>query len=366
LIKMHGCAVRAAADPATYRPLLVGRLSQITSWRHDPGWAAIHDYIVNLAVTKPTLMIGLSAQDTDIQDVFADARATMQWEWPSHPPANVFAEESLGDAQRNILRCVYREAYDANVAAIEAGATLQAYGKPLLTALVLHVLASKLSAFAHVADAPRLDTASRIMLSSGIVHLRDRVADGAAPPLGCLQFARLLIRANSRAMTLFRKGRLPLAGNYIYGALGTAPVSQIAVEPDLPTSGLREMSCAVGVLGLGESRGEWRIDLGDLTSDRDGVIRVSTPGTKEVTRLFFAASSNAAFFLAQNDIVTPDDGDAVVVHSSVPIQPLPRSPRAAPGRTGRRAVRNVDMAALLREAIDADDLCRKFRVEASL
>jgi len=365
LIKIHGCAIRAAEDPTLYRELLVGRLSQITSWQYEPAWTAIRNDIVALAVTKPTLMIGLSAQDTDIQDVFAAAQATMQWKWPSHPPANVFAEQSLGNAQRNILRCVYRDAYDAHTAQIEAESTLRAYGKPLLTALVLHVLCAKLSAFAHLANSPGLDEATRDALGSGIVHLRNRVADGAAP-MDCLKFARLLIQASSRAMSLFQEGSLPPKGKWSYRALGAVPVSQIAAEPNLTTSGLREMASALGLLGLGEGRGDWYIELGDSSSDRDGVILVSAPGTRDASRLFFVANSNAAFYLADNNIVKQDDGDAVVIHSAAPAQPMPRAPRSAPGRTGRRVARNVDMAALLREATDMDNLRQRFRIAASL
>jgi hypothetical protein len=64
----------------------------------------------SLATTQRTLMIGLSAQDTNIQDIFADAEATMQWPWPCTPPAHVFAEDAIGMNQRHRLRCVYRDA----------------------------------------------------------------------------------------------------------------------------------------------------------------------------------------------------------------------------------------------------------------
>lgn len=365
LVKMHGCAVRAAQYPAIYRTLLIGRRSQITSWPHDQTWAPIRNYIKNLAVTKRTLMVGLSARDTNIQDVFAAAKATMQWAWPSHPPANVFAEQTLGAAQRNILHCVYPEAYNSYSPEIEAGAILPAYGKPLLTALVLHVLCAKLCAFVRMADAPSLDEMARDALVSGIVRLRNNVADGAAG-ISCLDFVRLLVRASSRAMSLFQEGRVPPAGRCFYRAIGSVPVTQIEAEPNLPTSGLREMASAIGLLWLGESRGDWWIELGDLAEARDGVVRIGMPGTMGVTRLFFAANSNAALYLETGNIVRPDDGDAIVLHSAVPVQRMPRSPRAAPGRTGRRVARNVDLAALLREATDVDNLRERFRVQASL
>lgn len=96
LMKFHGCAIRAANDPSTYRPLLVGRQSQITAWPHNAAWGPVRNELVSLAVTKPTLMIGLSAQDHNIQDIFSQAQATMRWPWPSDPPAYVFAADELG------------------------------------------------------------------------------------------------------------------------------------------------------------------------------------------------------------------------------------------------------------------------------
>jgi hypothetical protein len=78
LLKFHGCAVRAGRDPATYRPLLIARLSQITQWRYNSSYTIMRQQLIALATAKPTLMIGLSAQDSNIQDVFAsDITLTM-------------------------------------------------------------------------------------------------------------------------------------------------------------------------------------------------------------------------------------------------------------------------------------------------
>jgi hypothetical protein len=42
-----------------------------------------------------------------------------------------------------LLRCVYRAAYTSNGSAIEASARFRAFARPLLIALVLHVLCAK-------------------------------------------------------------------------------------------------------------------------------------------------------------------------------------------------------------------------------
>jgi hypothetical protein len=101
LLKFHGCAIRAAANPAAYRPLLIARYSQITDWPHNADYELMRRQLVNLAATMPTLMIGLSAQDVNIQFLFGEARAVMAWTWPTNPPAHVFTEDVLGPDQRN-------------------------------------------------------------------------------------------------------------------------------------------------------------------------------------------------------------------------------------------------------------------------
>ena len=70
LYKFHGCAVKAGQDEATYRRRLVGRFSQINGWAHDPANAAIKTRLIDIATTKRTLVLGLSAQDGNIQNIF--------------------------------------------------------------------------------------------------------------------------------------------------------------------------------------------------------------------------------------------------------------------------------------------------------
>jgi hypothetical protein len=179
LIKFHGCAMRAAADPTEYRTMLIARQSQITDWRNNGDYATIRHELVGLAATRHTLMIGLSAQDTDIQEMFAEAGALMTWEWPCDPPAYVFAEDTLGQDQLNILRVAYKDAYDDNVVAVETSALLRAYAKPALAALVLHALCSKLKAYVRCSNAPRLAQDDFDRLDAGLESLRDRVAAAA-------------------------------------------------------------------------------------------------------------------------------------------------------------------------------------------
>jgi SIR2-like domain len=360
LLKFHGCAIRAAADPATFRPLLIARYSQITDWPHNHDYELMRRQLVDLAATKPTLMVGLSAQDVNIQFLFGEARAVMAWEWPCDPPAHVFAEDALGQDQRNILRVVYRDDYDANIAAIETSALFRAYAKPALTALVLHVLGAKLRTFVQNVNAPHLAEAERSAVGQGIVTLRNRVAVAAEPDR--LAFIRALITAVKLAMGLFQDGTP--AADQRYRALGDVPVHRISADANLNTSGIRELAAALGVIGLGDSAGNWTAREPDPADPRTGALRL-VAGANTV-RIFFAANDRAGVQLEINGLVAPRDTDAIVIHSTSPVPKMARSPLAAPGRTGHSGLRNVGMAELLHEATSSDNLCERFREEAIL
>jgi len=155
LLKFHGCAVLAAQDPDNYRHLLIARQSQITAWSHNTEFAVMRDQLASLASTRPTLMIGLSAQDSNIQHIFAHATGRMRWTWPCEPPPHVFVEDQLGVKQTSILKVVYGSDYDLYGDDIRRGAHLRVSAKTLLTALVLNILGAKLRAFAWQWTRPR-------------------------------------------------------------------------------------------------------------------------------------------------------------------------------------------------------------------
>src|SRR3546814_19908872 len=122
---------------------------RISDWSSDVCSSDLNPvmapFLTGLITRRPTLMLGLSAQDSNIQNLFAEAQATMAWPWPSHPPAYVFSENALGIDQRGLLQNVYHLHYGpANRSAMESEALVQAYAKPLLLALLLFVVTAKL------------------------------------------------------------------------------------------------------------------------------------------------------------------------------------------------------------------------------
>lgn len=358
LLKFHGCAVRARQDPPAYRDKLIARQPQIEDWSKAESSAAMHQQIVSLATIRHTLMVGLSAQDTNIRDVFRSGRAAMKWAWPSHPPAYVFAEDVVGDDQKVILNAVYREAYDANPDAVAQAAHVRAFAKPLLVGLLLDVLRRKLVALARCATAPGLAPADRDDLEAGLAVLRDRLAAGADGDRTV--FIRALVAETARAVRMMRTP----ASIGTYEPLGIQTVNQIPADPGNATSGLPELASGLALLGLGEADGLWAIERADPAAALNGAARL-TPTGGAPQRIFFVANQEAALQLHIAGIVGENDPDAVIVYSTAPETRATRSPHAR-RRTGVPATRRVGLRPLLRDAADLAELRRRFRTEAVL
>lgn len=360
LYKFHGCAALAASNEATYRPLLIARQSQINGWATRPENAVMVSSLINIIATKPTLMLGLSAQDANIQAIFAEAQARMAWPWPGERPSYVFSEDEIGVDQKGLLQNVYRATYTpANRQQIYEGAVIRAYAKALLVALVLHLLCSKLRRLIDLLP-PALPMADRERLKEGVITLRDWFADQAdADRLG---FVKSLVQHSGRAIGLFRDGadgRVPRR----YNPVTSMPLHQIAADPNLPASGLREAAAAVGLIGLGVGQGAWSLADVDAGDAQNGVTRLRAgSGTVDV---FFAANGHAALLLRLNGHVV-DAAEAIVIHSAKIVRAKARSPRGAPGRTGRVGVREVSMAELLEEAANGNEVLQRFREEVAV
>jgi hypothetical protein len=361
LLKFHGCAVLATKAPEKYRPALVASRPQITAWNTQVDIKPIRDKMVSLATTKPTLMIGLSAQDENIQRVFAQAEAEMRWAWPVDPPAHVFADDELAGDHANILRVVYRRDYDAHAAEIEGGALIRAYAKPLLTALVLAVLTDKLCSYLAEIDAP-LIASERAQLGDGLQALCHRLADTAEPDR--LLFVRGIIYRQRRALALFQDGCEPRGATPAYTPLGNLPADRVRTDPGLRTNGVRELAAAVALLGRGETSGNWLLALGSVPSGAEAVLKVTAGGSEAA--LFFVANARAALRLQVEGVVDANAADVVIINSTGPVEAAARSPRGTYGRTGRLSTREVDMGELLRSSSDLVSLEGAFRQAVSL
>lgn len=358
LYKFHGCAQSARDNAAQFRSLLVARQNQINGWiANNPVMA---NALTQLIITKPTLMLGLSAQDSNIQGLFAAAEAQMPWRWPAHPPAYVFAENALGGDQESLLQNVYHRDYTAATRPrMEAEALVQAYAKPLLLALFLFVLTAKLKmlighGLAGIADADKQK------LRDGLVHARNLISDNLAPTSALVLD---LLRLFGRAIAMLRDGALPQVTNGIYTPISQDPIDRMPADPTLVGSGICQFAVAAGLIGLGLERGWWTAAKPDAANVTSGALVLI--GRSGPAKVYFAANSQAAIRLGTNGLVADND-DAVIIHSHENPPAMPRSPRRPPGRTGLAAIREVSIHDLLAGGSEVEDLLERFRSKVAL
>lgn len=360
LIKFHGCAVLATQNEPAYRPFLVARQSQINGWAAWPENAAVRARLIDLVATRPTLMIGLSAQDANIQALFAQATVQMPWRWPSSPPSYVFSANELGGDQQGLLSNVYRhDMTPANRQQIVEEACIQAYAKQLLLALVLHLLCSKITLLVNLAPSA-VPVADRQSLRDGIIELRDRIAVNVAPDP--LAFLNTFIDLWGRSLHLIRNGSLSNATGR-YQPLTVESIADMGANPSLPASGLRETAVAAGLIGYGVSRGEWHIYAPASDATHDGMFRLHAPSGE--AKVFLTSGPISALRLKQDGHLIDTD-EPILIHGQKIVPAMSRSPRAAPGRTGRRGVREVSLASLLESSATLDDLFQQFRMELAI
>lgn len=205
LYKFHGCAALAGQNEVVYRQRIVGRQSQIDGWAAKAENQVIAGKMLDLAVSKGTLMLGLSAQDANIQDVFVRARTQLPAKFPAHPPAVMVSEDKVGVRQRTLLQNFYVEDYPTQSGAIHEASLVRSFAGALLPALWLHIICAKLSAFVDTAAAG-LPPGERDELRRGLQRLRDLGA-GVATVGDHEAFMHAALSQLGRAIRLFHHGR---------------------------------------------------------------------------------------------------------------------------------------------------------------
>lgn len=255
LYKFHGCAGLAGQDETVYRSRVVGRQSQIDGWAAKGENLVIAGKLLDLAVSKGTLMLGLSAQDANIQDVFVRASAQLPPSFPTHPPAVMVSEDQVGIRQRTLLQNFYRNDYAPHSQAIQLASLVRAYASALLPALWLHVVCTKLRALVDRAAA-NLPPGERDGLLQGLQRLRD-LAAGVATVGHHEAFMYAALLQLGRAVRLFHRGRAPMATEGAYAPLSEVGVTRTLATPHLDSSGLVELALGLAIIGHGEREGHW-------------------------------------------------------------------------------------------------------------
>ena len=359
-VKFHGCAVKAAEDPAAYRSMLIARQSQISDWATNPQYAVTRTRLEDWAATKKILMVGLSAQDSNIHTILNQARQNRNQDWPVDPPAAVFALESLGADQRDVLNSVYGESHRPNHQKVEEAALLGAYAQPLLLGLVLFTLADKLCTLIGELYQD-WDEATLTTLEDGVRSLRDSVA--CTIDNDATAFVDSLIATTGMALSMFRYGSPPCAGSRRYQPLTAQPIAKAVLDPNIDIDELGFLAVAVSLLGMGAAQGLWRLTAGDAHQPDNGVCTVESA---HESRVFFVRDSGVLSRLEKNGHVNMTDPSVVVVHAKeIPEQQV-RSPRVRYGRTGRYPAREVAIETVAGASTDANGLLTSFRQSADL
>lgn len=361
LVKFHGCAVLAGSRGTEYRRALVARQQQVTDWPNDSEHKAIRGKMLTIAAERPTLMIGLSAQDSNIQNLFSAAKTTLKWDWPSNPPAMVFAEDSVGSWQTNLLQVTYgADEYAKERPAIQDASLVRAFGKPLLTALMLDVLARK--AHVLIRSCPGIQDAVADALCEGITTIRNSVAATAAG--GTSAFVSQFLATTARAVAIFLRGAEPLSES-TYERLTMKSASQLTETPSIDSDGVRELALALALLGRGVMLGYWSLDVSPTVSGTRGALRLYGASGDD-RAVFLSASGRAAIGPAVRGSTSGDDSDALVIRCDDPAERPQRSPSAPIGRTGAVFAEDVLVRELLRDRPDVGSLDRAFRLQAGL
>jgi hypothetical protein len=306
-------------------------------------------------------MLGLSAQDSNIQGIFSKAASELTWQLSDPSPSYVFSEQDLGLDQRSLLKNVYRDQITpANLTAVFEAARIQAYAKQLLPALLLDVWSRKLKALISLVPG-LLPQAERQDLSAGVVSLRNHLANSAEPTLA---FIDALVDRFGRACKLLRDGKIEHP-NVRFEPITNDVVSALAGNPGLGALGLREAAVALGLLGMGLSRDHWVVE-GESLDREAGVLAVTGRGTAAArTKVYMTASASGAALLRSEGHLVESESPLLIQSQKLAV-PMTRSPRGAAGRTGLPKAREVSISTLLQTYATSDDLYEAFRQELAL
>ncbi len=361
LYKFHGCALRAIAEEEVYRPLLVARAAQITGWMSNGTFKIVRDQLQALVQRSRTLMIGMSAQDKNIQNLFGQVGALRGWKWTDRPTPIVFSAQELGTDQKDVLNIAYgNEVYERDRVAICKAACLPAYGKPLLLGLLLTVLSEKLKTLVNDVNAPALAAVDRNAINSGIDRLRNRLAEvGDSDRLG---LARGIAAGLARSRHQMQNGASP-AGALEYFPIDNEPPHLMKGMLRTVATGQREAAAALGLIGLADEAAEWKVSVDDPTNPRSGALRLTSPNV--TARVFFAANDENITSLMECGAYDEDDRDVVLICSRKVSNRQQRSPKANL-RDGKVGPRYLAFGTMLSLSGSLADLKEYFRLEVAI
>jgi len=373
-IKFHGCAVRARSDQ-TYRPLLIARHSQISIWATQQPHRSMCRRLEALYAERPTLMLGLSAQDANLHHVFGTAVQDLSRAWsPSSAPAIVLSEQRLLPHHSHVLEITYGADFEGNIDAITDSAVVGAFGKPTLIALVLESLTRKFSFLLTEVTMPVWGREESDLLAAQLLHLRNHVASAADSPnqesmsreeVLRLQrdFVTRLISTVNVSLSIFRTGRLPV-NSQRYEPLSDRPVSRAVLNPDFPGNHFGWYGVALALIGRGLAAGDWSVDVDNGSGSTSSPFRLTTESRTLPIYVVKDSATHAA--LEMSDAFDPNDGRALIVVAAEEVQESTRSPRPRYGRVGRGGPVRFSVAESMDATSSADELLEAFKLAGGL
>ncbi|MDG3578970.1 SIR2 family protein [Rhizobium sp. YJ-22] len=351
--KFHGCANRAIANEAEYRPLLVAREAAITHWALNPRFTQMREQLRALIARSRTLMIGLSRQDTNIQQLFSANGCA----WNSAPPPIVFAAQELSEGQKLSSRVRTR---------VTMRPTVTRFGQmpPCLPSethccwLLLRTMFSKLAALAGLLTSPAVGATGKQSLVDGLKALEGAAARaGNANRYDCARTIAALIGRVSEQFL----GRPGSAGRRPYEPLSAQPAHLMQQDPAAEFSARPEAAAALGLIGQGlvaSGRLRWTIRSSRRAGHCDLSPRRPRPACFSPPMTIISTSSSRPGHLTRQ---------TTTLSSSARARSLPGNSEAHPSPGGQaRRRRAMLTSASYSSSASFDEVQSRFNSEVGL
>ena len=360
LLKIHGCAAYACLDETKYRPLLIGRESQITGWADDNRDTPMLMRLIELATTRKSLILGMSGQDSNIKHVFRAGSNRMPWQWPDDPAACMLATQDIEADHRVILEHVYRAAYaEGDGPDIEQAAVIGDFAGPVLAGLLAYIRTAKLRALIDDLLTVSCDPAELQELGHGVtIAIRSLIA--AATP--SLAETHRFVEYNCHIMSLFMQG-VGATPPYRYIPIADVPMHMLGTDM-VRAARYREMAGFIAIVGIGMRNGFWSVDLPEPRTESSPTLIMRSTGPS--SRVFLVSSMDAGINLYKSGRVSDGEDDVVIVYGDAIPPTVPRSSTSAYGRDGKIGTRVVGLGRVLGEYNTASEMLKAFQSGAQL
>ncbi len=145
LLKIHGCARGASADPDKYGPYVIATSSDIRRWTNDHEFLAFREEVHSCLRKRALAVAGSSVRDQNLRTV-ADIAGKRQTPHATDSPRAVFVEEGeISHEQKSLLKSLHGGGFRGQVARrLAEASSLHLRASELFMAFWAHSLEKKL------------------------------------------------------------------------------------------------------------------------------------------------------------------------------------------------------------------------------